>query len=120
MKQLLRISCLFGVFFWLMPAGVTVAAGKGEVAFSGSEYRVVAENDASICLPGHAPFYLFNHENSSAETIIDYLRVHYLLLPAGRMVPPDFYFQRSLCVTFYLNSQKGTVPLFIWGHALLC
>lgn len=63
---------------------------------------------------------LINSEEANSETLVENLRFPCQFLHLSRIVPRNFSFRNSICLTFHLINHAAPVPLFIWGEALLC
>ena len=63
---------------------------------------------------------LISLEEASSETLVEDLRFSCQFLHLSRIVPRNFSFRNSICLTFHLINHAAPVPLFIWGEALLC
>lgn len=82
---------------------------------------VVLQGNNSGSLGHQVPaILLINSEEASSETLVENLRFPCQFLHLSRIVPRNFSFQNSICITFHLIDHSAPVPLFIWGEALLC
>ncbi|MCW0482704.1 hypothetical protein [Gaoshiqia sediminis] len=120
MKKIVRLLLFLLIACHLSSGGMLPTASRVPVLQESVEPFIGNKEVATIQSPGKFPLYLYQNENTVAETITGSFRFHTITLPAGQVVPRNFSFRNDIRLTFYVIDQEAPVPVFIRGHALLC